>query len=248
MICVLIVDDEKPARKRLQRLLGAYEDIEIIGEAENGLEALTKIAQLSPDLVFLDIQMPELDGLGVAQAIPSNGPRIVFATAYDQYALDAFDAAAMDYLVKPISTERLGQSIERYRASKNTNVSQFAEILEKLKGHRTSNRIPMKSGATYVVLDPKEIVAIQAEDHYAVVKGPKKEILCDDSLDALVSRLPQETFLRVHRSAIINLDRIESLVREGERKYFAIMQGKEPLRIPISRERLSGVKQALRIL
>jgi DNA-binding LytR/AlgR family response regulator len=246
-IRVLIVDDEKPARDRLRRLLTGFDEVEVVGEASNGQAGLTEIARLSPELVFLDIQMPELDGLGVAQAIGQDGPQVVFATAYDQYALEAFDAAALDYLVKPISAERLKQALDRHRSTSRAKDEQIARVLKRLEGRRTSNRIAFKSGAKLMVVDPREIVAIQAEDHYSVIKGTKSEILCDDSLDAIANTLPEETFLRVHRSAIINLAHIESLDREGDRKYFAIMKGKERLRIRISRDRLVAMKEVLGI-
>lgn len=247
MMRVLLVDDEKPARDRLRRLLAPHEDLEIVGEADSGTSALERVQEFTPDLVFLDIQMSEIDGLGVAQALGKDGPAIIFATAYDQYALHAFDTAAIDYLVKPITAERLERALAKHRSKQDDTKVQLARVLQQLEGRRQSQRIALKSGSRYIVVDPTNIAAVVAEDHYAVVKGGIEEILCDDTLDAIQQRLPASTFLRIHRSAIINLDKVESLDREGDRKYFAIMSGRERLRLPISRERLAEVRKSLGI-
>ncbi len=236
---VLIVDDEPLARERLERLLAAHQDVVVVGHAGDGAEALVKIGELAPDLVLLDIDMPVLSGLDAARALGDRAPKIVFATAYEEHAIRAFEAAAFDYLVKPVRAERLAATLERARkASGSADLGKLTRMLG-----RDSTRVALKSGTTYAIVDAARIARIEALDHYAqvVVEGGP-EVLCDDTLDALEARLG-ERFLRVHRATILNADKIERLEREGDRRYAAILT--DGTRASISRERLPAVKKAL---
>jgi two-component system LytT family response regulator len=245
MLRTLLVDDEPPARDRLRRLLKDHADVECVGEACNGLEALERIDDLTPDLVFLDIQMPEMDGLEVAASIPKPGPAVVFATAYDAHAIRAFDLAAVDYLLKPIAKDRLRVSLERVRRTRVPGADLAQAVLSRM-GTRTQ-RMAVRSGAKYVVFDTDRIAAILAQDHYATILVDGRELLSEESLDKLMNRLNDERFLRVHRGAILNVTFVQELLQEGDRKYVALLAGAAGTRVPISREKLDELKARLGI-
>ena len=243
---VLLVDDEKPARTRLGRLLSAFSEIEVIAEAQDGVAALEQIAKHAPDIVFLDIEMPELDGLGVARSLGLDGPQVVFVTAYDEYALKAFETCAVDYLVKPVAESRLQTTIQKilkHRAQKKDSVP-LEDVLKKFNVDR-EGRFAVRAGAKFVICDPKRISAIIARDHYAGIQMDGRELLADDPLDIFEKRLNSDRFVRVHRNAIINLDFLQELEREGDRKYGAILSDAQKNRVQISRERLDAVKAKL---
>src|SRR5690242_13256455 len=143
MIRTLIIDDEAPARSRIKRMLSIFRDIEIMGEAENGLQALDKIQIHKPDAVFLDIEMPELDGIWVAASLLADGPTVVFVTAYDEYALKAFEVCAMDYLLKPITETRLESVVQKLRRIQHRKVpanERLSEVLQRLQGDQPTHR------------------------------------------------------------------------------------------------------------
>ncbi|MGZ3688830.1 MAG: LytR/AlgR family response regulator transcription factor, partial [Bdellovibrionota bacterium] len=210
-IRALLVDDEKPARARLARLLQIYPEIQIAGEATNGMEALERIDELKPDLIFLDIEMPELDGFGVARAVGATGPAIVFVTAFDEFALKAFETHAIDYLVKPVAIERLAAAIAKYRARVAT--PDLSALLAAVSLEKPSARLAIRSGSRFVVVDTARACAIVAKDHYAAILVDGRELLSDDPLDVLEKKLDPAKFLRVHRSAIVNIDFIQELER-----------------------------------
>jgi two-component system, LytTR family, response regulator len=248
MIKVLIVDDEALARTRLARLLSAFSDLELVGEASNGMEALQVSQQLKPDLAFLDIEMPELNGLEVAEAWGTEGPTVVFVTAYSEHALKAFELSALDYLVKPVSPERLAETVERIRKRKSPPASDaFHSVLAKLEEGRPRRRMAVKSGNKYRVFNPSQVSAVIARDHYSVLLVDGQELLSDDKLDSLAQRLDPGRFLRIHRSAIINLDFLKELEHEGDRKYMAVLSDPGKTRLPISRERLEDLKKELEL-
>ena len=245
---VLIVDDEAPARSRLSRLLEKYNDLEVVGEASNGLSALNEIHRLSPDIVFLDIEMPELDGISVAETIKNNGPAVIFVTAYNEHALKAFEVAAVDYLVKPVIESRLEAAIEKVRSRKNKSEDKnYLQLIESLTNQQTLRRLAIRCGAKFIVLDPSKISAVIAKDHYAAIVVEGRELLADDSLDVLSARLNPGQFIRVHRSALINLEFLKELEREGDRKYLAVLNDDCKTRVPVSRERLNELKLKLGI-
>jgi len=234
---VLIVDDEAPARDRMRRMVGAVDGFSVIGEAGDGVTALEQCAALRPDLVLLDIDMPELDGLGVAAALGERGPAIVFVTAYDEHALKAFELAAVDYLVKPVAKERLAAALEKVRTRREPQIQ--------LAGRPT--RMAVKCGAKFIVFDPLRVCAVISRDHYSAILVDGKELLADDPLDELCRRFGTDGFLRVHRGAMINVAFLRELVHEGDRRYIAVLSDPEQTRVPISRERLPSVKAALGI-
>src|SRR5581483_5762135 len=181
MLKVLIVDDEAPARSRLARMLSDIKEIQIVGEASNGLEALQATEDLKPDLVFLDIEMPELNGLEVAETWGGEGPAVVFVTAYSEHALKAFELSALDYLVKPVSPERLAESVDRVRKRRTPQaLNQLQGFVERLEKGRVKRRMAVKCGSKYRVFDPSLVSAVIARDHYAVILVEGQELLADE--------------------------------------------------------------------
>lgn len=246
MIKALIVDDEAPARSRMARMFSGFPDLKVVGEASNGLEALQASQTLQPDVVFLDIEMPELNGLEVAEALGGEGPTVVFVTAYSEHALKAFELSALDYLVKPVTPERLAETMEKVRRRKEPQSPfQLQKLIESLEEGRVRRRMAVKCGAKYRVFEPSQVSAVIAREHYAAILVEGQELLADDSLDQLAQRLDPARFLRIHRSAIINLDYLRELEHEGDRKYTAVLSDPAKTRLPVSRERLEDLRKVL---
>ncbi len=208
---VLVVDDEDLARQRLKALLARRADFELVGECANGAEAVRDIALLKPDLVLLDVQMPELDGFDVISEIGADRmPTVIFVTAFDDYAIDAFDVGAVDYMLKPVDEDRFNQTLDRAakRAaspSPVTGAAQMKALLAKLTSISTSpERFAVKVQGKILFLDPAEIYWIQARDDVARVHLADSAYDVREPLSRLEARLPGNCFLRVHRSVIVN--------------------------------------------
>lgn len=246
---VLVIDDEQPARARMIRILGKDPELEIIGEAANGAEALDLIESTKPDAVFLDIEMPELDGFGVAKAVvnmPGPAPEIIFVTAFSEFAVQAFEVNAIDYVLKPVNEARLSAAIERLKR----NVSQrraLEKLLNELPPSRRGNHLALKIGAKYVLCDPDKISALTSQDHYSVIHLEGRELLSDASLDTLLRKLDNPKFMRVHRSGVINIEFLKELENKGDRKYIAILSDVGKTMVPISRDKLGLLKARLAI-
>jgi two-component system LytT family response regulator len=216
----LIVDDEALARERLRQLLEAEAGIEIIGECADGLEAVAAIRGASPDLVFLDVQMPELDGFGVLEALASQPmPLIVFVTAYDKFALRAFEVHAVDYLLKPFDRERfqaaLRHAMERAgNRAAGIHVEPQAAVLTQLRPQtKPLDRLAVKTGAHVLWVPLDDIDWIESADNYVELHlGPKSHLL-RETLNALEERLPAGRFVRISRSVMVNPQRIKELRR-----------------------------------
>jgi two-component system, LytTR family, response regulator len=212
----LIVDDEPVARKILREELESIDDVEIVGEAESGTEALDKIAACHPDLVLLDLQMPGMGGLDVVRKL-KHGPSIpviVIVTAYDKYALQAFDAGAIDYLLKPVGQDRLAEAVERARRVTGREaaekVAQLQEIGEPAQGPRT-RRIVGRVGEEYFLLSADEIYAFQAEGDLVWIVTAKRKYLATQTLKVLQERLKSTSFRRIHRNALVNVDHVRKM-------------------------------------
>jgi two-component system, LytTR family, response regulator len=214
-IRVLVVDDEQWARRRMVALLASRPDVEVIGECAGGAEAVLAIQDLSPDLVFLDVQMPDLDGFEVLHAIdPAHLPLVVFATAYDDYAVRAFEAHALDYLLKPFGERRLQETVDR--AGRDLERSRAAQRLSSLirglaQDGRYLRRLVVKAGARIVFLRTGEVDWFEAAANYVCLHCHGREYLVRGTIASLEGRLDPDRFLRVHRSIIVNLDRVREL-------------------------------------
>jgi DNA-binding LytR/AlgR family response regulator len=212
---ILIVDDESPARERLKRLLDGIEGVELTGEAEDGPQAVELIEREQPDLVLLDIQMPGLDGFGVIEAL-EKPPPIVFVTAYDEYAIRAFEVNALDYLLKPITRERLEKAIRRAQeelAEEHDLSARFAPLLEGLaaQGHYLT-RLAVRHRNRIRVLNVDEVDWIGVENEQTFVHVGSEARPVQRTLAELEARLDPARFFRAHRSAIVNLDRVKEIV------------------------------------
>src|SRR5206468_78380 len=212
----LIVDDESIARKILREELDSLDDVEIVGEAENGAIALEKISEHHPDLVLLDLQMPVMGGLEVVRNLKRGAhmPVIVIVTAYDKYALEAFEAGAIDYLLKPVGQDRLYEAIERARHVTGKQaierIAQLQEISDSPSGPRT-RRIVGKVGEEYFLLSADEIYAFQADGDLVWIFTVKRKYLATQTLKVLEQRLASTSFRRIHRNALVNVDHVRKM-------------------------------------
>ena len=238
----IIIDDEPAARRLMKSLLSDYNDrIEVIGEAGTGREAIEKIHALRPDLIFLDIQMPDLTGFEVLEQLQFK-PAIIFTTAYEQYAIKAFENFSIDYLLKPIKEERLEQSIRKLSEfgkieSKGSgiDVNSLQEIIKQLQAPPKATALPVKIGDRIILLRFEHIAYMEAEDKYVYIyttDGAKH--LTDHSLSTLSEKLPAQ-FYRIQKSYIINKDRIREMHRHFNGRYLFIMDDKAGTRLTSGR-------------
>jgi two-component system, LytTR family, response regulator len=231
-IRVLIVDDEPIARRGVREYLEDESGIEIIGECGNGREAVAAILSQEPDLVFLDIQMPELDGFGVIEAVGAERmPRVIFVTAYDRYTLRAFDVQALDYLLKPFERERFRQTVARARQQlQERQAGQLSRrLLALLEGLHSKpqflERVVIKTSGRIYFLDVSEIDWIEAADNYVRLHVGDKAHLLHETLSGLEQKLDPAKFMRIHRSRLVNVDRITELHPLFHGEYTVVLKG-----------------------
>jgi len=234
MLSILIVDDEQPARDRLRRLVEALPGVEVAGEAASAPDALESIRQLGPDVLLLDISMPGMDGMSLARALQQGGasPAVVFCTAYQDQALNAFEVEAVDYLVKPVRSERLESALEKARRYLGQDATEDPE-------HFLRSTVGGK-----VVLTPiSQVICLLAEDKYTTVIHEEGETVIDDSLTELEQRFPQ-LFFRVHRNALVSLRHLRGVERTAHGQTQALLSGTE--RKPeVSRRNISPLRKLL---
>jgi two-component system LytT family response regulator len=214
MIRTLIVDDEPVARRRIRRLLKSEPDVEVVGECGDGREAIDTIRSLAPDLVFLDVQMPEADGFEVLGAIGTPLPAVIFVTAFDQYALTAFEVHALDYLLKPFNRQRFEQAVKRAREHLERRTDdRLLNLLKDLRPPvRRLTRFVVRSEGRLRLVDVGQVDWIEAADNYARLHVGKTTHLVRETMSRLALELDPEKFVRIHRSTIVRLDRIRELV------------------------------------
>lgn len=242
---ILIVDDEMLARAVVREYLAAHADVEIVAECANGFEAVKAITELAPDLVLLDIQMPKLDGFEVAELAGSK-TRYIFATAFDQHAIKAFEFHALDYLLKPFSQQRFDQALAHARASLVTATGNGA--IERLVRDAASRSLPLgrvliRDGARVHVVTCDKIDYIEAQDDYVQIHADGKSHLKNQRLAELEAQLDGAQFLRIHRSIIVNLGRIDRIEQATRDSHVAIL--KDGSRLPVSRSGYQKVRAAL---
>ena len=254
MIKTLIVDDEALARRRLRRLLEAERDADVVGEAANGRDAISAIRELQPDLLFLDVQMPEMDGFGVLEEVgPEQLPAVIFVTAFDQYAVRAFEVHALDYLLKPFDAERLKGAFERARqhvaagaGAGQTPANQQQQIMALLESlaaerrdlplgaratERPADRLMIKSAGRVYFVKVSEIDYVEAAGNYVRLHVGKDAHLLRETMNGVETRLDAGQFLRIHRSTIVNLDRVKEMQPWFSGEYVVIMKDGTQLKL-----------------
>jgi len=225
-IRIAIVDDEELARKLLREYLSVYEDVEVVAECANGFEAVKAVTDLKPDLLLLDIQMPRLNGFEVLELIGREAG-VIFVTAYDQYALRAFDVHAVDYLLKPVSEERMREALERARsrlASKSAMVAptQLSALARPAGAYL--ERVAIRDGANVNVIPVSKIDYVEAQDDYVCFHAEGKRFLKQQTLAEIETSLDPAQFVRIHRSYILNIDRLAKLELYAKDSHAAILR------------------------
>jgi two-component system LytT family response regulator len=243
VIRVLIVDDEAPTRVRLRQLLAAHPDVEVAGEAETGLQAMEMAVGLRPDVVLLDIQMPGCSGLDVAACLPKPRPHLVFCTAFDQYAVEAFELHAVDYLLKPIGRVRLAQSLDRIRALAGKAAQE--EALDRVIQRRPAApaRFLVRSGAHYLVVGEARVLYFGTEGSLTRLVADNGQYWMDPSLNELEQRLDPARFFRISRAALINLNAVTEVVPVSGGSGEVVL--KNGHRLEVSRRRYRDLLDAL---
>ena len=235
----LVVDDEAPARRRLGRQLEEL-GVEVVGEAEDGEQALTQARALSPDVIFLDVRMPGVDGLTLAQR-HTDLPPVVFCTAYDEFAVKAFEVNAVDYLLKPVRAERLAAAVEKVRAKQGASQARVAKALEAVAPAQAT-RVVSSTRGTVRFFDARQLTRFWSSDKYTVFVAEGEEHLIEESLSTLEERLAPHGFLRVHRAELIRLDAVKSLSTADGMHEVKLADGQVA---KVSRRSVGAVKEAL---
>jgi two-component system, LytTR family, response regulator LytT len=264
----VVVDDEQLARDELGYLLGQLGGIEVIGQAGNGVEALSTIERLQPDVVFLDVQMPGLTGFEVARRMldTQNGSHIIFVTAYDQHAIEAFEVNAVDYLLKPVEQARLELAVQRARrrievdrmdraegtaggpAGLNAQLEKIVQLVTERQDHGRRERLAIKVGERFLLVQADEIIyASLADDNIAVATGQHVGTSNYRTLDELQTRLDPDVFWRVHRSHLVNINKIKEIVPWFSRNYILRMKDDKSTEIPVSRTQTRRLRDYLKL-
>jgi two-component system LytT family response regulator len=244
----IIVDDEPAARRLMKSLLAEYPDvINVVGEAGTGSEAIARIEELKPDIIFLDIQMPDMTGFEVVERLAGRKPNIIFTTAYEQYAIKAFETFSIDYLLKPIKEERLRQSIDKVkqfgRLNQAIDISGLQEIINQFKTPQKATALPIRTGDRIVLLRYENITYLEAQDKYVFIftlDGHK--YITDQSLSTLCEKLP-DCFYRIQKSYIINKDKIKEMHRHFNGRFLFVLDDKEGTRLTSGRTYYDQIRE-----
>ena len=242
---VLIVDDEPLARESLALALSKFEDVIIQGECSDGFEAVKTIQKARPDIVFLDIQMPKLDGFDVLELLEENPPYIVFVTAYDEYALKAFESYALDYILKPVRPERLQKTFDKINQRLPDATPQpMGELVADHLGQNTPlARILVRDRANVFIIDVGDIIFVEAQDDYVSIQTRERSFLKKETLARLEKLLDNRQFVRIHRSYILNINHLSKIEPYTKDSRIAILRNGKTL--PMSR---SGYSRITRLL
>ncbi len=243
-LTAVIVDDEELARAVIREMLRAHPEIDVLGECSNGFEAVKMVSERKPDLLFLDIQMPKLDGFEVLELIGS-GVAVIFVTAYDQHALRAFEVHAVDYLLKPVAADRFEVALERAKQRVGTPVSPpVAELAATARepGHY-AERIVVKDGTRVHIIPVAKLDYVEAEDDYVALASQGKKHLKQQTISSVEAMLDPKTFLRIHRSCIVNLERVAKVEPYGKDSHVAILS--DGTRLPVSRAGYARLRTVL---
>ena len=248
---LLIVDDEPVARRRLRRLVREIADVEIVGEAGDGRSAVSAIRTRTPDIVLLDVQMPEMDGFEVLQAVGDRLPAVIFVTAFDRYALRAFEVHALDFLLKPVTAETLARALERARTRIAERRGAMLDprvlaLLNDLAGGRPRflSRLPVKLRGKMIVIDLADVDWIKAADNYVTLHVGATAYPARETMSRLERELDPDRFVRIHRSAIVQIDRIKELLPDFHGDFVVVLR--DGTRVTLSRTYRSRVEGILR--
>jgi len=250
----LVADDEQPAREELCFLLEQMDGVKVVGQADNGISALAMANELEPQVAFLDIQMPGLTGFEVAQLLLNShaAAHVVFVTAYDQYAIDAFDVNAVDYLLKPVEQQRLEHAVQRVRhrlslgPPRNDRMEQLVQMMA--ERHQRRDQLALKVGDRFLLVQAEDVI-------YASVDGDTIQIAAGQlagtsnyrTLDELQARLDPDVFWRVHRSHLVNINKIKEIVPWFSRNYMLRMKDGKATEIPVSRSQTKRLRDYLKL-
>ena len=239
----LIVDDEELARKLLREMLASHPEIEVIGECGNGMEAVKAVAEHQPALLFLDVQMPKLSGFDVLELVDSAGLAVIFVTAFDQYAMKAFDVHAVDYLLKPYSKERFEAALERAKSQKAQRAPDAAALAATARpAGQFLERIVVKDGTKVTLVPTAKLDYVEALDDYVSLATEGKKLLKQQTISSLEAALDPAVFVRIHRSFVVNFERVSRIEPYGKESKVAVLGN--GVKLPVSRagyERLRKV-------
>ncbi|MDT7813721.1 MAG: two-component system, LytTR family, response regulator [Acidobacteriaceae bacterium] len=245
----LIVDDEPIARRILREELEAFPEVKVVGEAENGREALRKIAELQPNLVFLDLQMPVMGGFEVVRKLGGGAlPVVVIVTAFDQHAIEAFEAGAIDYLLKPVSEARLHKAVLRAKSLQSKPI-EIANDVAKIAGAAIppnatgSRKVVGRIGTEYFLLNAEEILAFQADGELVWIITSKQRFLATQSLRGIEERLAEQKFQRVHRNAIVNVDHVRKMSALSSQRWLITLSNS--LQLTVSKRQAHTIRDIL---
>ena len=244
-----IIDDESPARRELKYLLGRIDDVEVVGEASTGVAGLKEIRQLKPDVVFLDIQMPGLDGLEVSRILleSPHKPLLIFATAFQEYAVEAFEVEAFDYILKPFSPERVNKSVAKARDFLNHAPLKAADLLKKQKEERKpselAKRIPLFKGEKIIPTAPEKILFIGCQGGELFVYTHEGKYKAKSVMHEMEQKLSPFGFIRTHRSFLVNINHVLEVIPWFNGSYKLTMDDKEKTEVLVSRYNVKDLKQ-----
>jgi two-component system, LytTR family, response regulator LytT len=250
VIRTLVVDDEKLARDRLIGFLAKLQGVQVVGQAENGVEAVERIERDKPDLVFLDVQMPGMDGFDVLKALPGPAPHVVFATAFDDYAIRAFEVEAIDYLLKPFARARVEEAVGRVRGRLERGAAglDVETMLKRLEDGRREHlrQIPVHAGKRILLVPVEEVLWFGVEYRLVYAHTAERAFMTNFTLRDLEERLDPEVFFRAHKASLVNMRQVKEIVPWFGGRYKLVMRDQAGSEVPVSRAQARSLRAKLR--
>ncbi len=242
-IRTIVVDDEELARRVLRELLSGHEEVEVVAECRNGLEAVKAVAELKPDLLFLDVQMPKLTGFDVLELVGTEVP-VIFVTAYDEYAMKAFEVHAVDYLLKPVGKERLGAALQRVIKRRNEKTPAPTELTAAARpAGQFAERLVVKDGTRVTIIPIAKLDYAEAQDDYVALATEGQKHLKQQTIASLEAALDPKLFVRIHRSYVVNIERVSRIEPYGKDSRIAVLSN--GAKLPVSRAGYSRLQALL---
>lgn len=244
MIKILLIDDEPLACDLVQEYLQEYAEVEIVGRCHDGFEGLKAINEHQPDLVFLDVQMPKISGFEMLELL-DEPPAVIFATAFDEYAIQAFEQNAVDYLLKPFSKERFDKAVQKFLDRQQAPPEKVKKVVEEATQTANQNRVVIKDGAKIRIISVKDIIRLEADDDYVKIFTTQGNFMKKKTLTHFEKTLTQDVFVRVHRSHLLNISHISRIDPYEKNSHLALL--KDNTRVPISRSGYQLLKGVLNL-